>query len=222
MPSALDTYLGWEQPQHRRECARPAWDVAVRTDEGEPYSRPHHFGDPPLTHSCPDEDCRHGNWFGRITVRIVCHSCGAAHVVSGERTDESRDRTVTTRETAYGLPPRRAAGLLLWPARPWLDRCLRDEAEPHDFVVTRSKVREVTEDTVVGQLTLGRGKLGGLVWAALAVPDPKGEFGFGQPIRWAQCNDGRGRGGSPLRSVGAAARWVAARLAEQQSVGGAA
>jgi hypothetical protein len=218
--SALDTYLGWEQPQHHAGCKRPVWDVAVRR-EVRVYRHPWH-GEPPLKHDCPEEDCGHGNTFGQVMVRIVCRSCGAAQVVTGEDTPDTGIRTTDAEVLGYGLPPRQAAGLLLWPGEPWLhhDLCARKD-ERHDFVVTRPRVKQVTADVVVGQITQGRGKQGGVVWTALAVPDPEGQFGFGQRLRWTHANDGRGRGGSALRTIAAAARWIGARLAEHESAGGA-
>ena len=215
MKSALDTYLGWDTPEHFKGCKRPAWDVAVRRDTHE-YRRDRGFGEPPVRHSCPDEYCEHGNSFAKVSVRIVCTSCGAAQLVTGEESDDTGNSTTSTKYLAYGLPPRQAGGLLLWPARPWLDRGRANDPEPHDFVVTRTGVKNVTEDVIVGQLTQGHGKLRGLVWAALAVPDPDGQYGFGQPVRFVRCNDGRGNGGSPLRTVTTAARWVGAQLAEHQ------
>lgn len=217
MISPLDTYLGWDQPQHHTGCKWPQWDVAVHRDE-RAYRRTWH-GEPPLKHDCPQGECGHGNSFAEVMVRIVCKSCGAAQVITGEDTPDTGMTTTSTKTLGYGLAPRQAAGLLLWPGQPWLDfgRALDDE--PHDFVVTRTKAKQVTKDVVVGQIAQGRGKQGGVVWTALAVPDPEGQFGFGQHLRWAHANDGRGRGGSALRTVMAAARWIGARLAEQQAGG---
>ncbi|MEH0547325.1 hypothetical protein QA802_30830 [Streptomyces sp. B21-105] len=214
MISPLDTYLGWEQPQHREGCKRPAWDVAVRREE-RAYRR-HYNGESPLAHGCGQEDCGHGNSFTEAMVRIVCKSCGAAQLVTGEDTPETGSTHTSTRYLGYGLPPRQAAGLLLWPGQPWLALGRAVAEEPHDFVVTRQKVKQVTADVVVGQITQSRGERGGVVWTALAVADPEGQFGYGQHLRWAHANDGRGRGGSPLRSVAAAARWIGARLAEEK------
>ncbi|MER8030698.1 hypothetical protein ABTZ78_17265 [Streptomyces bauhiniae] len=220
MISALDSYLGWEQPQHLPGCKRPAWDIGLRREESQ-YRHRSGFGEPPLKHACPDECCDHGNSFTETIVRIVCKSCGVARVITGEDTDNTRDRDTSTSVLGYGLPPRTAAGLLLWPGQTWLPHELHDrDGEQHDYVVTGPKARHVTEDAVVGQITQSRGKHGGVVWSALAVPDPEGQYGFAQRIRWREANDGRGRGGSPLRSVTAAARWISNRLAEAQ--GGAA
>ncbi|NEB00592.1 hypothetical protein [Streptomyces sp. SID13726] len=213
----LDTYLGWEQLQHLEDCKKPSWDIASRTDEN--ARRYHGYGEPPLAHKCADECCTHGNTFTKTLVRIVCHSCGTARVVTVESSEDTGVSETSSRWLPYGLPPRPRAGLLLWPARPWLDVGGARGEEPYDFVVTRTGVKAVTKDTVVGQLTQGRGKLGGLVWTALAVPDPEGRYGYGQHLRFMHSNDGQGRGGSPLRTVLAAARWVGARLAEMPGGG---
>lgn len=220
MISILDTYLGWETPEHHKGCRKPVWDIGIRTEVDE-YRRSPGFGEPVHKHQCGDgEYCGHGNSFDRTVVRLVCWSCGSARVITGEKTAETSDSTTSTKDLGYGLPARQVASLLLWPAQPAYGRVLVDE--PYDFVVTRTRVKQVTQDTVVGYITQGRGERGGRLWTALAVPDPEGQYGFLQPVRFAQSNDGRGRGGAPLRSIGAAARWVAACLAEQQTTGGAA
>ncbi|NUP19846.1 MAG: hypothetical protein HOZ81_27960 [Streptomyces sp.] len=222
MKSALDSYVGWETLQHREGCNRPQVRTEWRRDEHE-YRRGRGFGEPPLNHKCADHEyCEHGNDFAKITVRILCVTCTAAQLITGEETEATRISPTSTTVLGYGLPPRQAAGLLLWPGQPWLDIGSYRGDEPHDFVVTRTGVRQVTTETVVGQITQGRGKLNGLIWATLAVADPEGQYGFGQPVRYAHRNDGRGQGGSPLRTVKAAARWVAARLAEHGAQGGGA
>lgn len=212
MISPLDTYIGWDKPAHNNLCKRPAWDIGVRTEERQ--ARHHYRGDDPLKHSCAD--CEHRNTFSEIIVRIVCTSCGAARVITGEQTRDTGDTSTSTKYLGYGLPPRQVAGLLLWPGHPYLEFGRLGTEEPHDFVLTRTKVKEVTEAAIVGQITQSRGERGGIVWTALAVPDPDGQYGYGQKIRWAHANDGRGRGGTPLRSVGSATRWIGARLAELQ------
>ncbi|MFJ2514663.1 hypothetical protein ACIPEL_15215 [Streptomyces griseoviridis] len=213
--SALDSYLGWEKPTHRRGCKSPAWDVTFRVEEKQ-YERSY-YGDERPKHACADEDCGHGSTFDKLVVRIVCLSCGVAQVSTGERTERTGETLTSTRHLGYGLPPRRVAGLLLWPGNPWLRTGWGDTDEPHDFVVTQLGVTEVTEAAVLGEIALGQGKLRGRVWTTLAVPDPKGQYGYASQMRFAECNDGRGRGGSPLRTVTAAARWIAARTAEAET-----
>ncbi|XUL91030.1 hypothetical protein ACQ86D_34015 [Streptomyces galilaeus] len=187
------------------------------------YRRGHGFhGEPVVTHACADKEyCEHGATYDATVVRIVCFSCGVARVVSGEKSADTGETLTSAKWLGYGLPPRRAAGLLLWPAEPWLYVGRAEEAEPHDFVVTRLGVAVVTEDAVVGQITKGTGERRGVVWTALAVPGEAGQFGYGQLIRFQHANDGRGRGGSPIRSVPAAARWIRDRLAEQPEAGAA-
>jgi hypothetical protein len=220
--SALDTYLGWEKPQHRRDCKKSAWDVSVRVLERE-YRRGHGFhGEPVVTHACADKEyCEHGATYDATVVRIVCVSCGVAQVISGEKTVDTGETLTSTKWLGYGLPPRRASGLLLWPGTPWLTPGRAESAEPHDFVVTRLRVTEVTEATVVGQISQSRGDRGGVVWTALAVPSDTGQFGYVQRLRFEHANDSRGRGGRPLRTVNAAARWIGEHLAEQPKRGAA-
>ncbi|MFK0155402.1 hypothetical protein ACIQVK_25415 [Streptomyces sp. NPDC090493] len=219
MITALDSYLGWQEPEHKDGCKRPKWEVHYRTEDHQ--YRGSGYGESRPRHECPDEDCEHGNSFARLLVRLVCRSCGAAQIISGEKTPETGVSTSSTQVLGYGLPPRQVAGLLLWPGHPWLRVGMLEAEEPHDFVVTRPGVREVTRESVVGQITQGRGKLRGLVWTTLAVPNPDGRYGLTAQLRFQHANDGQGSGGSPLRTIGAAARWIGARLAEQPGAGAA-
>ncbi|MFF0138026.1 hypothetical protein ACFYRN_16515 [Streptomyces sp. NPDC005227] len=220
MISPLDTYLGWDELEHFAGCKRPEWKIGTRTEEDFRHV-PYGFRDEtlPAKHACPNEECDHSSKFEKTTTRIVCFSCGVVHLISGE---DTRTRMTNTRDIGYGLTPRTVAGLLLWPGQPWLDFGRLSSDEPHDFVVTRAKVKEVTAEDVIGQVVLGTGARRGFVWTALATADPKGQYGYGGPVRFLHANDGRGRGGKPLRTVTAAARWVGARLAEAQTESGAA
>ncbi|MEU3254238.1 hypothetical protein [Streptomyces sp. NPDC006997] len=209
MSRAIDTYLGWSQPQHLGDCKRPDWAVDVRTEPREWRDR---HGDAP--HDCPNDSCAHGDYYAETTVRIVCRSCQSAVVITGEECHTSEGSTAHTTH-GYGLPPRRAAGLLLWPGEPWLNLGHLRRDEPYDYVVTRTGERRVTADNVVGQISQGRGRRGAVIWHAAAVSDPDGPHGL-KPVRWAYATGDA----SPLRSVGAAARWVGARLAEHASGGG--
>ncbi|MEU9386893.1 hypothetical protein AB0D38_40745 [Streptomyces sp. NPDC048279] len=221
MITALDSYLGWDEPEHKKGCKRPGWDVHYRTEDHQYRSTG--YGEEPPRHKCTDEYCEHSNAFRRLIIRHVCKACGVALVISGERTEQTRISETSTQVLGYGLPPRQVAGLLLWPGHPWLRMgMLEDGEEPHDFVVTRPRVREVTPETVMGQLTLGRGKLNGLVWTALAVPSKDGRYGLTAQLRFRHANDGKGGGGKPMRTLTAAARWIGARLAEDTGSAGAA
>ncbi|MFH9011198.1 hypothetical protein ACH4C6_07460 [Streptomyces sp. NPDC017943] len=183
-------------------CKRPAWSVDVRTDDGELRGR--HGGE---AHACCNEDCDHGDRYERTTVRIVCRSCHAGLLVEGENASVSRGAHAVQ---GYGKPPRTMAGLLLWPGEPWLDFGRLTSDEPFDFVVTRKGVSRVTEADVVGVITQGRGKRRGMIWRAAAWPTPA-KYGR---LNWGITNEA-----TPARTVAAAAKWIAARLAEQQAGG---
>ena len=200
MTSVLETYLGWEEPQHYAGCKRPAWSVDVRTEHDELRER---LGGG--AHSCPNDECSHGDRYDRTTVRIVCRSCQAALVIHGE--DASTSRGMTARTTyGYGQPPRTMAGLLLWPGEPWLNLGRLRSDEPYDYVVTRKGVTRVTEADVVGVITQHRGKRGAVIWHAGALPTP-GKYAR---FNWGAVNDDK-----PGRTVMAAARWIATQLEQQ-------
>ena len=203
MTSVLETYLGWDEPQHLAGCKRPSWSVDMRTDHDEWRDR--HGGD---AHSCPNDECQHGDRYERTTVRIVCRSCQAALVIRGEDASVSEGAYVTH---GYGQPPRTVAGLLLWPGEPWLNLGRLSSDEPYDFVVTRKGVTRVTESDVVGVITQGRGKRGAIIWNAGALPTP-GKYAR---LNWGATNEDR-----PARTVMAAARWIAAQLFEHEQQGG--
>lgn len=207
MTTAIDTYLGWDEPQHYDGCKRPMWSVAFRRDEKELRGR-----GGLEAHDCANESCQHGDWYPRTTVRVVCTSCQAAVVVRGEDAGKSWGSAANTTH-GYGLPPRRLAGLLLWPGEPYLNFGRLSSDEPYDLVVTRLGVKKVSEADVVGLISQSFGKRGGTTWTAAAVPSPDGSYGAGQRIRWSKVSTE----GSPLRTVAAAARWVGARLAEAES-----
>lgn len=214
MRAVQETYLGWEELTHRLGCARPAFEVSVRRNDD---ALRYHGGlahEERVEHGCKDEHCGHRNRFTETVVRIVCRSCGVAEVITGEHTEDTGRSTTSTKRLGYGLPPRRIAGVLLWPGDPWLNVFREETGEPHDFLVTRPGVKQVTKDVVVGQITQGRGKRGAVIWAANAVQTPDGPYGTGLGrINWAQAQDG-------LKTVAAAAKWVSAELAAERGTGG--
>lgn len=208
-----DSYLGWELLTHARGCTQSGWEVSVRLNDD---ARRHSSGlghEERVEHRCADEYCRHGNRFDELVVRVVCRTCGMTEVITGEQTEDTGRSTGSTKWLGYGLPPRRLAGLLLWPGEPWLPIGRANSPEPHDFLVTRPGVKRVTEEVVAGQITQGRGRRGGVTWAGCAVPDENGPYGYSH-IRWAYAEDG-------FKTPAAAAKWVAARLAEAEAGGGA-
>ncbi|MFE2046620.1 hypothetical protein ACFXAZ_38060 [Streptomyces sp. NPDC059477] len=197
MTSVLETYLGWDEPWHLVGCKRPSWLVDFRTDPGEYRSR--RGGE---AHACANEDCGHGDRYPRTTVRIVCPSCQAALVVRGEDASTRQGTTATT-AYGYGMPARSMAGLLLWPGEPRLRIGHLRAEEPFDFLVTGKGVKRPAEADVVGAISEGRGKRGGTVWHAVALPSP-GKYGR---FNWGRTNED-----APARTVAAAAKWIRAGL----------
>ncbi|MFL4905596.1 hypothetical protein ACJ6WF_21100 [Streptomyces sp. MMS24-I2-30] len=189
-----ETYLGWTELQHAEGCARPTWTVELREDRAYRAS----YGSTTVRHECADEDCDHGSSFSRTTVRLTCSSCHAAHVVRGETGDVHH---TTTRTTGIGEDPRRTAGLYVWPGEPWFGN------EPHQWLVTPDKPRRIRPADVIGEIHQVRGARGGTQYAACAVPDADGQYGgaYGQDrVRWSRVQEG-------LRSLAAAAKWIAAQ-----------
>lgn len=205
MTTVQSTYLGWDQPEHLDGCKRPVWSVDFRTDPEEFRYRYH--GDSSEPHSCPNEDCGHGDRYPRTTVRVVCTSCQAALVVLGEHASVQQGMTRTT-TYGYGLPPRRVAGLLLWPGEPFIDFGRLSTDEPYDLLVTRPGVKRVSRADVVGVIMQTRGKRGAITWSAAT--DPRDNKYARGGIDWARRSGDDGA----LRTVTAAARWIGARLAE--------
>lgn len=201
------TYLGWEELAHRRDCKRPQWTVEVRDDSSAYRYRPRH-GEPQPNHSCPDGYCDHGSKFTEQTVRIVCRSCGVVELIKGEVTEDTGRSTTSTRELGYGLAPRKVAGLFLYPGEPFLNFGRLGTNEPHDFLVTRTRVDRVTAEDVVGQIVQGRTKRRAVCWNAAAGPRTDGPFGYGDGVHFGEASD------DSLRTVTAAAKWITARLAE--------
>ncbi|MBD0837400.1 hypothetical protein [Streptomyces sp. TRM68416] len=207
MTTVQDTYLGWEEPAHLAGCKRPAWNVDFRTDEDEFRER---FGGD--AHSCPNDECGHRDRYPRTTVRIVCPSCQAAVVVRGEDCGTSRGMTANT-TYGYGLPPRKVAGLWLWPGEPFLDFGRLSSDEPYDFLVTRPGITRVTRADVVGVIMQSRGKRHAVTWSAAAGPRDS-KYSRGR-IDWSR----RSGDDATLRSVTAAAKWIAAQLPPAESAG---
>ncbi|MFJ5888127.1 hypothetical protein [Streptomyces californicus] len=198
MSALTDSYLEWQDLAHASDCARPSWTVdtriertAFRTVGG-------------TSHVCPVEECEHSGRYTRTSLRIVCTSCGIALVMTG---DDSALRNTSTAELGYGQPPKKAGGLWMYPGAPLLFGWGHGEdSEPEGYLVTRTRVARVTADNLIGAIYKDRGPRRGVRWSATAVPDPKGEYGYGQ-TRWARAI-------SELRSATAAAKWIAAQGGE--------
>ncbi|GGY71464.1 hypothetical protein GCM10010363_61010 [Streptomyces omiyaensis] len=207
---ALAAHLEWHPFTHGPDCAKPAWEIDQQTVFDKRRSR---RSGP--EHSCPNEDCGHRDHYDRIAVRVLCRSCGTVHLISGE---EHRVETTSTVRTGYGQPPKRVAGLWLYPGPPLLD--LRGYDSPGAYLCSRTKADRLAEEDIVGFISEGRGKRGATVWHAGVGPDfrppARGLSGYGYAT-WAKNS-----GEKPFTSVTAAAKWVAAELdaaAAEQSDG---
>lgn len=163
-------YIGWTPLPHDPGCGQAEWLVHER-----------------------GRDVLDGS---RLDLRFVCPSCGAAHLLRVD-TDTRPDtrwglqvrEATTTRRIGYGCPPRRAAGLWLWPA-PAPD----GSDDPANYVVTTVKARPQRREDVVGAAARYRTARGAHRWLAAVGYDPAVENREG------------------FRSAGAAAGLLADRL----------
>ncbi|MEU0002568.1 hypothetical protein ABZ069_37305 [Streptomyces microflavus] len=197
------TYLAWDPLEHRPDCATPSWTVDIRTEHNAYRSVAN--GE---RHACRRPECGHTDRYDETSVRIVCISCGIVHIMSGE---SGGLRTRSTKAIGYGRPPVRAGGVWLYPGEPLLHGWGGEAAEPDGYLVTRTRVDRVTADNVIGAVHKERGPRRGVKWTGLAIPDANGRFGF-NPVRWARAQD-------DLRSLTAAAKWVAAQGKDTDAVG---
>ncbi|MCX4676749.1 hypothetical protein OG413_15800 [Streptomyces sp. NBC_01433] len=196
MSFLTDSYLAWDELDHKPGCAKPSWTVDMRTESGAYRSV---TGG--TSHTCPTQECGHADRYDRTSLRIVCSSCGLARIMSG---DADGMRGTSTQAIGYGQPPKKAGGVWLYPGAPLLFGWGHGEdKEPEGYLVTRARVDRVTVDNVIGSILKDRGPRRGVKWAATAVPAPDGEYGYGL-IRWARMVQ-------DLRSFTAAAKWIAAQ-----------
>jgi hypothetical protein len=197
------SYLGWRSLTHLSGCRRPSWEAHVREDE---EAR----DDAPGGHSCRDEFCSHRDMYERTSVRLVCRSCGRAHVLSGEAVG---DWSTTTSSTGHGMPPKRRAGLLLWPSQPYASAGRLDPQHPypHDWFVTRAGVTRPVETDLVGLIILRPGP-GSVRWTACADPASADEIETGSAMPVAGSDRWWTHTTSDCRSPGAAAKWIEAQL----------
>ncbi|MFI9311240.1 hypothetical protein [Streptomyces triculaminicus] len=196
---ALAAHLDWQPFRHRSDCTKPVWEVDQQRESD--ARRPRRDGP---EHECPNGECGHGAHYDRITVRVLCRSCGTVHLISGE---EHTSRTTTTARTGYGQAPKKVGGLWLYPGPPLLD--LREYTSPGAYLCSQEKVDRLSEDDIVGVVSEGRGKRGGTVWYAAVGPDFKpGALGLPGFAIWAKNS-----GDKPFTTVAAAAKWVKAEVA---------
>lgn len=194
---AIAAHLEWQPFAHRPDCAKPVWEVDQQTVSDK--LRPRREGP---EHECPNEGCGHGDHYDRITVRMVCRSCGTVHLISAE---EHSNRTTTTARIGYGQAPKRVGGLWLYPGPPLLDW---QDAGPGAYLCAREKVDRLSKDDIVGAVVEGRGKRGATVWHAVIGPD------FKPPARGLSgyANWAKNSGDKSFPTVAAAAKWVTAEL----------
>ncbi|MFE0243294.1 hypothetical protein ACFWZ0_02585 [[Kitasatospora] papulosa] len=201
MTSLQDTYLAWDELAHAPSCADPRWVVDIRTECGA-------YRDVTgRAHNCPAEDCDHSDRYEKTSVRIVCRSCGKARIMSGEA-DALRQTSVQA--LGYGQQPVKCAGLWLYPGEPRLfgwGAAVGDD--PTGYLVTRTRVDRVTLTNVIGAIHQDRGPRRGIKWAATAVIDAFGDYGYGQ-ARWAHRQEGL-----PTRT--AAAKWIRSVVQEKDT-----
>lgn len=197
-----DTYFRWNPLTHTIDCAAPAWDIDVRRDEGA-HPLPHRED---LQHACTNGNCGHASTFTRVTVRVICRSCGTAHLISGEDLGQV---CTTTEAIGYGQPPRQLAGLYLWPSAPVLygegpGRSGYDD-QPRSYLATTRLVERLTPEDCVGAIGRHPTARSKELWWARAVPIPlPGRLAAAEPcLNFA-------RRASELPSLDVAAAWIAA------------
>lgn len=199
MTSVRDTYFGWAELPHAEVCKRPVWDVNSKVEHDVAPERDRYSTAP---HDCPDEECDHGARYTRTTVRIVCRSCGEAHLLASDR----QTVRTSTGYLGYGQQPRRVAGLLLWPGEPLstFGMSVRDGRQyvPYELLVTGQGVTRPRREDLVGEIAQTMGRRGAVRYGAVRGLDPNGEYGWGD-FRWSAAAEG-------LHTIAAAAKWIAA------------
>ncbi|OEV13022.1 hypothetical protein AN218_05610 [Streptomyces nanshensis] len=192
--------MEWQPLAHGPDCAKPVWEIDQQTASDALRSR---RGGP--EHACPNEECNHRDRYDRITVRVLCRSCGRVHLLNGE---EHTARTTTTVRTGYGQAPKRVAGLWLYPGPPLLDWDWED-AGPSGYLCAREKVARLTEEDIVGGIGEGRGPRGGTIWSAgaLSTFGPSVTGRAAPHVTWARTS-----GDKTFATVAAAAKWVKAEV----------
>lgn len=200
-----ETYFGWTQFAHADGCTNPAWEPAVRREQGA-----HPLPDlPELRHECPNPHCDHTTLFTRITIRLICHGCGVVHLTSGE--DAAQQQT-TTAAYGYGQPPRELAGLYLHPGRAFHygegpGRTGWDD-QPTEWLATTTPITgQLRREDCVGRISRWTNAARKTRWRADAVQAPL-------PGRLTADEHGMNfaRRASDLTSIDEAATWIAAAL----------
>lgn len=184
-----ELYLGWQPLTHTITCPAPTWDsVELRHDEG---ARQVATG--AEAHECISGDCGHENTFGRVQVRLLCRDCDTVYVLAGEGLGST---CTTTALTGWGQPPRKLAGVWLWPGE-----AATAEGRPHDYFVTRDPAAPATPGALLGLITSYWDSVGAPLWIAYAHHHPDGAHKRDR-LTFIHRTDA-------LTSVEDAVRWVA-------------
>lgn len=143
MHSALAIYLGWQPLAHADGCRTTGWEVDTQTTYGA-------GGNPDASAS---------------SLRLLCRECGTVREHGGRPDSLHTSRTA---DAGYGQPPKRAAGLWLYPGTP----LLRGESlPPYEYLCTRRPADRIDPDDVVGLIRQARTVRGRTVWTAMAGPE---------------------------------------------------
>lgn len=179
MTTIQSTYFAFDPLPHATGCRSTRWEVDTRTQTV----------------------LREGGQVEETTVRLVCRTCTAAHLL----TAPEAPRTTSTAALGHGQPPLRSGGVWLYPGAPPLPGWGPGPGSwSTEYLVTRERVLRPDPADVIGQIGAKRGPRGGETWYALARCGEDGPFGSG-PVRY-------GARAERLSTRTAAARWVAARM----------
>lgn len=206
--AALTAHLGFQSPQHKAGCTATGWDVDYRREPNTSRSTDD------TGHSCPqaDNDCRHGDTFEKLQVRILCRHCGAATLLVAE---EPRDKGLrTTGQLGYGTAPRKIGSLWVYTGPPPEFGLLSDTpGEPRWYLVARSQADRLTPDDVVGVIWPADGKRLAPGFTASTDLVPFGEPDWNTPQPWAFKHQARADD-LHFRTIGAAVKWIEQQLTD--------
>lgn len=192
MSSALDVYLGWSPFTHIEGCTKPVVEVDWRSDEQTVPRR----GGP--EHVCQNEDCEHRGHFDKLTVRMMCRTCGKVVILTGA---QHSFQGTNTDIIGYGTTPKKVGSLWLYPG----ERMFNDSNEDvWDYLVADKKTPRLTQEDVVGSIGSGLTRRRAVIWSAAAHPDFRpSSIGRSTP----QCVF-RTRTDQDFKTPSAAAKWI--------------
>jgi len=202
--SALAAHLDFTAPAHRDGCTATGWEVDYRTSPGTHRDRDDDG------HSCRNEDCRHGDQYRQLQVRIVCRACGAATLLQAEEPTVSGIRT--TDQLGFGTAPRKVHSLWVYTGPPpKLGLLSESHGEPTWYLVARHRADRLTPEDVVGSVWPATGKRGGAGFTASTDLVPFGEPHWDRPPTYAFKQQAH-TDGLHFPTVAAAVRWIEQQL----------